>query len=250
MKRRLVLIVTCVALLAIAGGVLAKQEPYVEAPGEDFGGVDAPFTIPDGLDAFILAGRFDTDTDVDAFTHTVSFDAAASVGIVTSVLPTPTPLPTSEGVMALPIEVIVPVCGEHFEPVYPSVAIIGQGLDAPEEELPFDLPDGMGALILAREPLQGERAPRSNWADVITYAPESFSVELPEGAYTLAIWEPNGNPGAYLLSVAGNVHSVDDARDRRERDAAFDLLSQGNWMDADCDAAEFAFNTPLADEEA
>jgi hypothetical protein len=215
MKRLILVIASVVCVFAALGVVEAKQEPYVELPGEDWGGIDNPLALPDDLSAFILFGRMDTFGDVDAFAQTVS-------------------APVED----LPIEVLVPVCGDHFAAVYPSVAVIGAGLDVPDAELPFELPDGMGAMVMEATERSERRVTGSNWADYDVYQPLRYNAALPEaGTYVFAVWEPEGNVGAYMLSVIGDEHAEDMNRSGEDRDAAFDLINHGEWLGADCNAA-------------
>ena len=80
MKRLILVITSIVCLFAALGVVEAKQEPYVEPPGEDWGTIDNPFALPDDLSAFILFGRMDTFGDVDAFAQIVVSDAVFAEG--------------------------------------------------------------------------------------------------------------------------------------------------------------------------
>jgi hypothetical protein len=221
MIRKLMFLMTLVGLLAAVGMAAAKGEPYVEDPDEDFGGTEDAFALPEGLNGFILAGRFAADDDVDAFTFS-----------------TLTPLSDVRA------NVLVPTCGEHFEGVFPSVALIGPGLEAVEdvEDMPFTVPVGQGVLLLADEPQMTEDGERegSDWEYFgrHVYAPGIYTFDLPEvGEYALVLWEPNGNVGAYMLDFGTNEeHLMSASRSDSERDAAFNLLTSGRFMAENCRA--------------
>jgi hypothetical protein len=221
MSRKLFLLLS-VGLLALATAsmVAAKGEAYVEAPGEDWGGADNAVAMPEGLHTFFVAGRFGAYGDVDAITFT-----------------TTTPL---EEVRA---NVLVPICGEHFAAVYPSVAIIGPGLDtAAIEGAPFTVPDGQGVMLLPpnQRQAQGSR-PRSDWEyfNHFVYAPGIHSFDLPQaGEYSLVVWEPNGNVGAYMLDFGtSEEHALLDNRTEAERSEAISLLTSGRFLETDCRAS-------------
>jgi hypothetical protein len=137
--------------------------------------------------------------------------------------------------------VLVPTCGDHFEGVYPSVALIGPGLEAVEvEDLPFTVPEGQGVLLFVDEPkttADGERA-GSDWEyfNRHVYAPGIHNFALPEvGEYSLVVWEPNGNIGAYMLDFGSNEeYMMIDDRSEVERQEAFSLLTSGRFMGANC----------------
>lgn len=208
-------------LLVSALMVAAKAEPFVEAPDEDWGGVEGAVTLPDGLSGFFLAGRLATRDDVDAVTFT-----------------TTTPLTDVRA------NVLVPICGTQFEAFYPSVAIVGAGLPLPEatalDGAPFTVPDGEGLLLLNDPPPNvGERA-RSGWEyfNQYVYTPEIYTFDLPEaGTYSLVVWEPNGGVGAYMLDAGVEGQAMLDSRDEAERESAFSLLLSGRFKGTDCRAA-------------
>lgn len=206
MKRTVMFILM---LMMLYGVVQAKQEPYVEAPDEDWGGIEDPFVLPDNLLAHIVFGRFDNEDDVDAFSNTLEVETGV-----------------------IPVTVMIPECDAQTEAASPVVAIIGAGLDIPDEPLPFELPDGMGAQIL-QDPVQSDEV--TNWADYDIERSERYMVEVPEGgSYLLAVWEADGQPGVYMIETLGAGHAMDENRSQRERDATFRLIDNRAWMGDIC----------------
>ena len=45
------------------------------------------------------------------------------------------------------IELIVPVIGDYYKDFVPWFALVGPNLSIPDHELPFNLPDGYGAIV-------------------------------------------------------------------------------------------------------
>src|SRR5689334_17729072 len=112
--------------LFVAQSVWAKWDPRVEEPGTDWAGIAQPWQAPNALTSYAQFGRLDTYGDVDAFSYTF---AAPQQGC--------------------PLRITLPVCGPYFADFYPTIALIGPGLDMPAAgALPFDLPEGLGAQML------------------------------------------------------------------------------------------------------
>jgi hypothetical protein len=211
------------ALLALAtfSAVFAKVDPYVEDPDEEWGDLADPASIWSWQAFAAQVGRLATDNDVDAFT--VNF---------------PEPVEDWE------FQMMVPVCGDHFAAFFPSVAVIGPGLETTADTiLPFDLPEGMGALVFSEDTYKeryAEKGQRSIMtSNIVTGEPVYFNtartVDIPQaGDYIIAIYEPDGNVGAYMFSIAGGEHDLFGERPLQELEAAFDTLFSGEWMGQDC----------------
>jgi hypothetical protein len=193
----------------------AKTDPYVEPLDQDWGGLDSPASIWSPVAATAQVGRLGEYGDVDAFT----LDIPAQ--------------------QAFQFKVMVPVCGDHFKDFYPSAAIIGPGLDAPQGALPFDLPDGAGAVMFSDKPEEDAKrltSPGNPITDAEVYDGTLRSVDIPEaGQYTLAIWEPDGNVGAYMIAT-GTEGDMFQERPQAELEAAFDLMFSDKWLGQDCSA--------------
>ena len=197
----------------------AKYIPYVEPLDGDWGDVANPWQMPGSYIAG-LYGRLSTYGDVDV----IAFEFNR---------------PTSEWWL----DVVIPVCGEHFAPFSPSVALIGPGLTAPEE-LPFALPDGMGAMIFD----DGEEIPISESDNYLFSGDVQQAVHfepaeiLDSGTYLIAVWEPNGHTGAYALSTGGTHPEDLNAEETARMEEVFQFINSGEWMGQDCTA-------PLAAED-
>ncbi|MBZ0286234.1 MAG: hypothetical protein K8I30_01365 [Anaerolineae bacterium] len=202
----------------------AKTDPYVEPLDQDWGDLSNPASIWSPIATTAQMGRLGEYGDVDAFT----LDIPAQ--------------------QAFQFEVMVPVCGDHFKDFYPSAAIIGPGLDAPPDgALPFTLADGDGALIFSDKPVADAKrlmSPDNRLTDAPVYESTLRSVDIPEaGQYTLAIWEPDGNVGAYMMATGTQPDMFQDRPDA-ELEAAFDLLFSDRWLGQDCSAPLAVENCP------
>jgi hypothetical protein len=224
MIRKLIFLV-CLGL-ATFSLTSAKSNPFIEDPKAEWGDVNSPSTIQSWEAATAQVGRLGAFGDVDAFT--VDFPQATN---------------------GWSFEAIVPLCGDHFKDFYPSVAIIGPGLEtASVDALPFEIPDGMGAQVFNEKvTLKSETRPVRS-ADGITgepgYGNILHSIDIPEaGQYTIAVFEPEGNIGAYMLATGSN-HDMFGDRPKEELEAAYDMLFSREWMGQDCDAPLAVANCP------
>jgi len=216
MLRKIIMI--GLVLLNIFGIALAKIDPYIEDQTAEWGDLDASLPVWSATAAVAHYGRLGEYGDMDAFSF-----------------------PFSNAVENWPVEIVVPVCGAHFQAVYPSLALVGPGLDIPADDvLPFDLPEGMGAAVF--NTIQDDSRLRGdNMVAIDSYQPDSFQINIPAaGIYTLVIWEPDGNVGAYALATGAN-HDQFAPRPESELAAAFRQLETGSWMQQDC-------NAPIATE--
>lgn len=213
------IVVALVGIFVLAGAALAKVDPYIEPSDSDWGDpTDAVPAAWEAVAAVGLFGRLAAVGDVDAFAYT--FD---------------------EPRRDWRVEILVPVCGQHFVEFYPSVALIGPGLNAPEAgALPFELPDSADARVLAMPYAEKRTASTNNVVGLDAYDGAVMTVDIPQaGRYILAIWEPDGHVGAYALST-GNEHDQFAKRPESELRAAFRALETGSWMGLDCKAPTVA----------
>jgi hypothetical protein len=208
----LILVVT----LALASVATAKYIPYVEPLDGDWGDAAQPWPAPGGFST-VLYGRMESAEDVDAIAYEFI-------------------QPTSNWL----VEVAVPVCGEHFALFIPSVAVLGDHLPAVEaDSLPFELPEGMGAVVLTDGELI-EMSRSENYlftGDTQRFVRYDSDVLLDRGEYLLVVWEPEGQTGAYALSIMGVHPDYVDAMEANRMDEAFDLVNSGTWMGQGCEAA-------------
>lgn len=211
-----------ILLAALTTAVSAKYEPYMEDASDEWGsiGQTVAWHAPAALPFYGLYGHL-TEGDVDAFVY--DFDDA---------------------VTAFSIQIMVPACGDVFADFYPSMALVGPGLemDAAVEDgdmaLPFEVPEGMGVQIFTEPEPTGTRRIDANAGYVRRgYVSTWWSVDIPEsGEYTIAIWEPNDHEGAYALAT-GREHpdyiESDRAREN-ERIRIYDAIEDDSWIGVDC----------------
>jgi hypothetical protein len=214
------LIVITLLTFALFSTALAKVDPYIEDQEAEWGDFSDPATIWSWDALAVQAGQLALDDDIDVFAITFP-----------------------EAVEGWEFELMIPVCEDHFEAFFPSVAVIGPGLDVPEADaLPFELPKGMGAEVFV-EDIYKERYVVDEQRSIqtenqINGAPAYFStprwIDIPEaGDYFIAIFEPEGQVGAYMLSLIGGQHDQFGDRSNAELDAAFNTLFDGSWMGQD-----------------
>jgi hypothetical protein len=218
------------ALVDTGASPAQAHDPYVEDPQNEWGSIDAPWTAPQATRSYALYGRLDPYGDVDAFAYQFT-----------------------EAVANFPVEVLIPVCGAHFELFFPTIAVIGPGLPAPDDSvaktLPFALSDGAG-LVVFSEP---ERAnPREAYLNVHAgnvYRQTLFTLNVPQaGAFTVAVWEPDGHIGAYILATGRLEEFPGDRGD--ERRAALTAIRSGAWMRQDCAAPVAITSCPATPSDA
>ena len=143
------------------------------------------------------------------------------------------------------INSLIPFCREYaYYDV--SLALIGDGLDEPSVELPVELADGQGAIVLP--------ARTADWADR-PFMYEMFSDRryfdgprytlraAPAGTYRLIAWHPDGTAGDYI-AIVGRAESfgpsdmrlavINTPIIRRMEEMKSDCESEGNfaaWFD-------------------
>lgn len=219
MKKFMLLGLVLVNLALLSGAASAKYIPYVEPLDADWGDFSSPFLSPGGQQFSGLYGRLASYGDVDVIA--VDLDAPQKNFMV---------------------EALALVCGQHFEGFEPSVALIGPGLESsPKATFPFELPKGAGAVLVTKEV---DQQPENN----AYFGGESQShvldqLSIPDaGTYYVAVWESNGNTGAYVVST-GSVHPESiDSQEAVRMTREFELINSGQWMGQDC-------NAPLAVED-
>ena len=204
------MIMSIVVLTSIAH---AKVDPYVEDQTAEWGDVSEPSNVvPDALVSTGLYGQLSTEDDVDAFVYDFA-----------------------EPAQNWPLSIIIPVCGDHFADFYPTAALIGPGLDVPDdaETLPFEVPEDMGVLVFNELSKSKERVENSQW-DPPVYAFTEFKTDIEAGEYVVAVWDTEGQTGAYTL-VTGALHPEFKNRDANEINAVFDnIFYTGDWMGQEC----------------
>jgi hypothetical protein len=115
--RRQIINLAILILLVLTSLTLAKGDPYIEDPANEWGDLHNPTSVWSITAVVEHFGLLNPVGDVDAF----AFDF-------------------TQATQNWPVKLFVPVCGEHFRSFYPSLALIGPGLDTPQAGvLPFTL---------------------------------------------------------------------------------------------------------------
>lgn len=101
------------------------------------------------------------------------------------------------------IELIVPVVLNYTENFLPWYALVGPGLPDPNQTLPFDIPDGYGAIV--RENV-GPDDPRLAFYEPFGgkwyYEGPKFEEKLEEtGTYYVYCWDPYKMGGDYTIVI-------------------------------------------------
>lgn len=224
-KRTLLAGLLGITMLSLVGMAQAKMIPYLEPLDGDWGTFDDPPVLTLKGAYFSGAfGRLGEPGDADVI-H-MRFDD-----------------PVEDAVR---VDLLVPVCGDHFTDFFPTLALIGPDQDMSKETLaalPFDLPKGLGAQIVEPERLAEDGdspRPLSDWQvwEQDYYEPLTITFEVPIPAkYFFAIWDETGNTGAYTL-LTGAVHPGPDVFNPDEVESLYDtMLSNGAWMGVDCNTA-------------
>lgn len=224
-KRTLLIGLLAITALSLAGIAQAKMIPYVEPLDGDWGTFDDPPVLM--LEGAYFAGAYGRlgepgDADVIHMRFDVPVEGQVSV------------------------DLLVPVCGDHFVDFFPTLALIGPDQDMSEKTvalLPFGLPEGLGAQILEPErPIEGDDEPRtlSDWQlwEQNYYKALTITFEVPIPAkYFFAIWDETGDTGAYTL-LTGAEHPDSSVIDPDEVELLYDtMISNGAWMGVNCDAS-------------
>lgn len=80
----------------------------------------------------------------------------------------------------------------------PAIALIGPGLQEPQGEIPFTLPQGSGALIF---PWEDKEVFFEPFTQTRYYMAKEVRRSLPGGTWYVAIFQPQGKAGKYTLTV-------------------------------------------------
>lgn len=148
-----------------------------------------PFIITDSVEnSKSIYAWFESPTDIDVYT----FEVTDPVRLFANA--------------------IVPVC-PGYEDLLPWLAVVGPNLPAPEEELPFSLPEGYGAVVVENL-APGE--PRETFYEFFGakyyYDAPAFDEEISEpGTWYVYYWDPYQVGGDYVAVIgAEEVFSLSD----------------------------------------
>lgn len=100
------------------------------------------------------------------------------------------------------VKIIIPYC-KRYEGFRPSFALIGPGLPAPDEALPFDIPEGHGAIVKHDTP-EGANRPSMYefFSDQFYYEGPVLDIDVAQtGDYRVVYWQPDSSSGDYVAIV-------------------------------------------------
>ena len=177
MKR--VAALSMVVLLCSSGLLAVAHVPYLER--EDYT-ADAPFEVRRTIEqsiavyAWLENDGVNPCTDVDVYQFSISEPSRVY------------------------LEGIVPVC-RQYQNFSPWFALVGPELPLPEYEIPFELPEGYGAVVTPNElPEEGERGSFYEPFGGKSYYNSSVYDEVIEvsGTYYVVYWDPLEIGGDYV----------------------------------------------------
>jgi hypothetical protein len=101
------------------------------------------------------------------------------------------------------IELIVPVVEEYYKAFVPWFALVGPNLPKPQQAIPFDIPEGFGAII-KENVYPGEN--RSQFYEPFGgksyYSGPIFEENISTpGTYYICCWDPYQKGGDYVLVI-------------------------------------------------
>ncbi|HOX40200.1 MAG TPA: hypothetical protein PL033_19630 [Candidatus Brocadiia bacterium] len=117
-----------------------------------------------------------------------------------------------------------------YEDFYPCYAVIGPGLPEPDVELPVELPEAYGALVVIPEPVK----PRPKFYEPFTATRYYEGIKEIErkvkttGTYYLIVWHPEGETGGYT-AVVGKEEKW-EISDMAPTIEAVRIIRKGDWM--------------------
>jgi hypothetical protein len=99
------------------------------------------------------------------------------------------------------IEIIVPVVDEFYKDFVPWYALVGPDLPEPSIELPFEIPDGYGAIIKENvEPGTERETFYEPFGGKSYYSGPIFEQEISKpGTYYVYSWDPYESGGDYTM---------------------------------------------------
>lgn len=213
MRRLLITLVLCL----IALPVLA-HDPSIEGD-EDWGGFDAPNRVADATISYALYGYLD-EGDIDVFR--LDFEDEENL---------------------LRVELLVPVCGDHYADFYPHFAVFSTNTRAADSELaavsfPFDVPEELHAVYVSDTP-EATLEARPTFVEPIGgtayYDSPRLDLDVPRGTYLIAVYAPDGvRSGDY--TIATGYREVFNSPPG-ETLAEVITIRANAWLHRDCDLA-------------
>jgi hypothetical protein len=176
MKAALTFLSAYAQLAVLLYGTAAAHVPYIEKRDFTF---EQPFRVKGSVENSIAVyGWLESGNDTDVYRLEI-------------------PRPAR-----LYCKVIVPVC-PGYEQFLPRMAIAGPGLELPDGPLPFDLPQGYGAVVLKNTDPGEQRQQFYEGFGAKSYydAPAFDRTVAQTGSWYLYVFDPGGAGGDYVAVV-------------------------------------------------
>jgi len=108
--------------------------------------------------------------------------------------------------MNMYLEIIVPVVDDIYEDFVPWYALVGPGLPIPSQYIPFELPEGYGAIVMENvEPGEPRLTFYEPFGGKSYYNGPIYKDKITErGTYYVYCWDPYEQGGDYTI-VIGNL---------------------------------------------
>ena len=176
MKTVTAVLIGCALGTVLLHGTAAAHVPYIEK--QDYS-VEHPFTVKGSVENSIAVYSWlQSGSDTDVFKLNIT------------------------GPVRLYCNALVPVCPAYAQ-FLPWIAVAGPGLAAPVDPLPFDLPQGYGAVVVKNTAPGQERAQFYEPFGGKTYydAPAFDQTVSQPGEWYIYVWDPYGMGGDYVAVI-------------------------------------------------
>lgn len=101
------------------------------------------------------------------------------------------------------VELIVPVYEDYYKDFVPWFAIVGPDLPTPDQDVPFDIPRGYGAIVKENvEPGTERETFYEPFGGKSYYSGPIFDMDISEpGTYYIYCWDPYEKGGDYVMVI-------------------------------------------------
>lgn len=210
-------------LLAAGATVSAAALAHVPFLEQDDYTAEAPFVVLDVPNSKSLHASIDTPDDVDVFR--IAIDEPMRIYTTTN----------------------IPFCAQ-YETYAVTYALTGPGLPQPEVDLPIELPDGHGAVVVRNVVNSVDERPvffEPYGGRLMWEGPDYAIDDAPPGEYQMIVWNEDGELGNYI-AVVGEAEIFGPEEIAQVRRVS-PLLKRGQNLRVDCDpSADANGGAPVA----
>lgn len=211
-----------ISLLLLAAGATVSSAagahvPYLE---QDDYTAEAPFVVLDVHNSKSLHGSIDTPDDVDVYQ--ISIDEPMRIYTTTN----------------------IPFCPQ-YQTYSVTYAVTGPGLPQPEVDLPIELADGHGAIVIRNVVNSVDERPIffEPYGGRLMWEGPDFAIDdAPPGEYRMVVWNETGELGDYI-AVVGEAEIFGPEEIAQVRRVS-PLLKRGKNLRVDCDPSADANGGP------